>query len=59
MNMDFEALRKDLIQYFDVARQIGLLCAAESEVQIMNADEAELVSLAADQGWDLGRYIQE
>lgn len=57
MKLNTEMLREDLIRYHETASRIGLPLASESAEALRAAGEEELVSVAADQGWDLGKYI--
>ena len=57
MKLNTEALRRDLIRYHETAKMTGLPHASASTRQLEEAEEEELVSVAADQGWDLGKYI--
>ena len=57
MKLNTEALRRDLIRYHETAEMIGLSHVSESREQLEEAEEEELVSVAADQSWDLGKYI--
>ncbi len=57
MKLNTEALRQDLIRYHETAGMIGLPHVSASREQLERAEEDELVSVAADQGWDLGKYI--
>lgn len=57
MKLDTEALRADLVRFHEMAAAIGLQHVSESTDQLAAAKEEELVSIAADQGWDLGKYI--
>lgn len=59
MDMDFEKLRKDLVDYITFALSHDLPCAACDTKEAMEADEAQLVALAAEQGWDFGKYVKE
>ena len=57
MKLNTEALRRDLLRYHETAEMIGLPHVSGSTEQLEEAEEEELVSVAADQGWDLGKYI--
>lgn len=57
MKLNTEALRGDLIRYHEIAEVAGVPHISESVEQLEEAEEEELVTVAADQGWDLGKYI--
>lgn len=57
--MDFERLRTDLVNYARMAKALDLPCAAASPEEAEAADEAGLVAMAADQGWDFKKYLSE
>lgn len=56
-NLDYESLRKDLINYFGSAMQI-FPAAVIDIVNIENASESELIELAINNNFDLSNYIQ-
>lgn len=56
-NIDYESLRKDLIDYFGSAMPIYPV-AVMDVVKVENATEEELVELAIQNGFDLSNYIQ-
>jgi hypothetical protein len=55
MNIDFEKLREDLIDYFGTA--MGTFPIAVVEIaNIENASEQELIKIATQNGFDLEDY---
>lgn len=57
MKIDTEMLRNDLVKYCRAAAGIGLPLPEGPADAAETAREDELVSMAADLGWDLGKYI--
>ncbi len=57
-NIDFEALRRDLIDYFESAFLIGGFgAAAISASDVYSASNQRLIELAQDCGFNLNNYI--
>ena len=55
MNIDYEKLRKDLIDYFGSA--IGIFPVAVLDVmKVENATHDELLQIASQNGFDLSNY---
>ena len=55
MNIDFEKLRKDLIDYFGTA--LGLFPMAMMDIsRVEQASEQELIKIAKQNSFDLRRY---
>lgn len=57
MNIDFERLRKDLIDYFGTAMFNGFGMAIIDLTYIENATDEELLILAQKYNFDLNDYI--
>lgn len=55
-NIDFEKLRKDLIDYFGSATPIYMVAFADV-IRVENASNSELVQIAYECGFDLDDYI--
>lgn len=56
-NIDYESLRKDLIDYFGSAMPLFPV-AVMDVVKAERATEEELVEIAIQNGFDLSNYIQ-
>lgn len=57
-NIDFEQLRKDLIDFLEGAYFVGSFGAALIERQeVMEASNEELISIALRKGFDLNLYL--
>lgn len=57
-NIDFEALRRDLINYFESAFLIGGFgAAAISASDVYSASNQRLIELAQECGFNLSKYI--
>ena len=56
MNLDFDKLRKNLIDYFGSAMSNFPLAIVELS-QVECADEEELICIAQKNGFDLNDYI--
>ena len=55
MNIDFERLRRDLIDYFGTA--MGIYPMAVMEVaKVEHASEQDLIRIAKQNGFDLSKY---
>jgi hypothetical protein len=55
MNIDFERLRRDLIDYFGTA--MGIYSMAVMEVaKVERASEQDLIRIAKQNGFDLSKY---
>ena len=59
MKMDAEKLRGDLIAFYEMSSRLNLPVKSKDHPDPETADEAELITAAADEGWDLGKYITE
>ncbi len=56
MNIDFESLRDDLIDYYGTAT--GAFMFAFSDVdRVENASDDDLIMMAEDEGFDLHKYM--
>ena len=56
-NIDYESLRRDLIDYFGSAMPLVPIAVIDV-VKVERAKEDELVELAIQNGFDLSNYIQ-
>lgn len=56
-NIDYESLRKDLIDYFGSAIPMFPVAVVDV-VKVERATESELVEIAIKNGFDLSNYIQ-
>ena len=57
MNIDFERLRQDLIDYFGTAMTIGFGAAIIDISKVENASNEELINIAKQNGFDLNNYV--
>ena len=57
MNIDFERLRQDLIDYFGTAMTMGFGAAIIDLSNIENASNEELINIANQNGFDLNKYV--
>lgn len=57
MNIDYEKLRKDLIDYFGTAMFSGFGMAMIDIVKIKKASNEELIEFAKEYKIDLSKYI--
>ena len=56
-NIDFDRLRRDLIDYFESALFIGGFCMAIVDIsKVQNASNDELIRIALDNKFDLKKY---
>lgn len=56
-DIDFKSLRNDLIEYFGTAASYMPFAMADV-VRVQSASERELIRLAKENGFDLGKYIK-
>ena len=56
-DIDFSSLRNDLIKYFGTAASYMPFAMADV-VRVQSASERELIRLAEESGFDLGKYIK-
>lgn len=56
-NIDFEQLRKDLINYFGTAMMSGFGVAVMDLSRVERASNEELISIALECGFDLNNYV--
>ena len=56
MNIDYERLRKDLIDYFGTAMTIAFPIAMLELLKIEHATNEELIKIAIEKGFDLNNY---
>ena len=59
MKMDAEKLRNDLTAFYEMSSRLNLPVKCKDHPELISADESELITVAADEGWDLGKYITE
>lgn len=59
MKLDVERLRSDLTEYCELAGRVGLPLPSSDSSLIPSADEERLIDMAADLGWDFGKYVTE
>ena len=57
MDIDVDALRRDLKDYYGSAMCSGFPMAVVELTQVQNASPQELVDMAQRAGVDLGRYL--
>lgn len=57
MNIDFERLRQDLIDYFGTAMTIGFGAAIIDISKIENASNEELINIAKQNGFNINNYV--
>ena len=57
MNIDFEKLRSDLINYFGTAMMNGFGMAVMDLTRVERATEEELIEIALECGFDLNNYV--
>ena len=55
-NIDFEELRRDLMDYFGTATPM-IPMAFMDVIDVENASEDKLIQIALDNGFDLDNYI--
>ena len=57
MNIDFERLRQDLIDYFGTAMTIGFGAAIIDISKVENASNEELINIAKQNGFNINNYV--
>ena len=57
MNIDFEKLRSDLINYFGTAMMSGFGIAVMDLTKVERATDEELIEIALECGFDLNNYV--
>ena len=57
MNIDFEKLRSDLINYFGTAMMSGFGLAVMDLTRVERATDEELIEIALECGFDLNNYV--
>ena len=57
MNIDFERLRQDLIDYFGTAMTIGFGTAIIDISKVENASNEELINIAKQNGFNINNYV--
>lgn len=57
MNIDFEKLRSDLINYFGTAMMSGFGMAVMDLTRVERAIDEELIEIALECGFDLNNYV--
>ena len=57
-NIDFEELRRDLMDYFGTATPMFPM-AFMDVIDVENASESKLIQIALDNGFDLDNYISK
>ena len=57
MNIDFEKLRSDLINYFGTAMMSGFGMAVMDLTRVERATDEELIEIALECGFDLNNYV--
>ena len=57
MNIDFDKLRQDLLDYFGTAMTMGFGAAIIDISKIENASNEELINIAKQNGFDLNKYV--
>ena len=57
MNIDYESLRRDLIDYFGTAMASGFGMAVMDLSRVERASDEELINIALDCGFDLNDYV--
>ncbi|MBQ6376145.1 MAG: hypothetical protein IJJ52_00745 [Lachnospiraceae bacterium] len=59
MKIDTEMLRKDLLEYTEMAARMGLPLPVRPREEIPDAEEDQLVEMASDLGWDFFKYLTD
>ena len=59
MNIDYERLRKDLINYFGTAMTNSFPFLIFELTKIENASDEELIEIALQNNFDLNNYIDQ
>ena len=57
MNIDFEKLRSNLINYFGTAMMSGFGMAVIDLTRVERATDEELIEIALECGFDLNNYV--
>ena len=57
MNIDFERLRQDLIDYFGTAMTVGFGAAIIDISKVENASNEELINIAKQNGFNINDYV--
>lgn len=57
MNIDFEKLRSDLINYFGTAMMSGFGMAVMDLTRVERATDEELIEIALECGFNLNNYV--
>jgi hypothetical protein len=57
MNIDFDKLRQDLLDYFGTAMTMGFGAAIIDISKVENASNEELINIAKQNGFDLNKYV--
>lgn len=57
MNIDFDKLRQDLIDYFGTAMTMGFGAAIIDLSNIENASNEELINIAKQNGFNINNYV--
>ncbi len=58
-NIDYEALREDLINYFGTAMVTGIPMATADLIEVEQASNEELIKIAKRNGIDLQKYTND
>lgn len=57
MNIDFDKLRQDLIDYFGTAMTVGFGAAIIDISKVENASNEELINIAKQNGFNINNYV--
>ncbi len=57
MNIDYESLRQDLIDYFGTAMTVGFGAAIIDISKVENASNEELINIAKQNGFNINDYV--
>lgn len=57
MNIDFDKLRQDLLDYFGTAMTMGFGAAIIDISKIENASNEELINIAKQNGFNINNYV--
>ena len=57
VKLDEDLLRNDLRAYAEMVQRIGLPSSIGDVREVEQATDAELVDMAATEGWDLAKYV--
>ena len=58
-NIDFERLRKDLINYYGTAMSSGIAMATADLIEVERASNEELIIIARRSGINLSNYTED